>query len=207
VDTQRLVIKAKVHPADCHDKEGAKLLLSPVAGQLPRMAESGAPDVVINNAGQMYVGITEAFSADELMTQLDVNLVGVHRVNRAFLPTMRKGGEGLIVNISSVAGRVALPFSGVYHASKWGLYEKFAAFGGMFEGIFSDPESPTNPALVVDWLVELVEMNPGSRPFRSVVGVDFGVRALNAAVEPYEAALLEAAGLTSFVTLRPRSSE
>jgi NAD(P)-dependent dehydrogenase (short-subunit alcohol dehydrogenase family) len=38
------------------------------------LAESGAPDVVINNAGQMYVGITEAFSADELMNQLDVNL-------------------------------------------------------------------------------------------------------------------------------------
>jgi NAD(P)-dependent dehydrogenase (short-subunit alcohol dehydrogenase family) len=222
------------------------------------LAESDAPGVVINNAGQMYVGITEVFSADELMNQLDVNLVGVHRVNRAFLPAMRKRGEGLIVNVSSVAGRVALPFSGVYHASKWGLegysmalraelassgvdvvvvepgafttalfptmrlpadmegraatypaevHEKFAAFGGMFEGIFSDPESPTDPALVVGRLVELVEMNPGSRPFRSVVGVDFGVGALNAAVEPYDAALLEAADLTSFVILRPRSSE
>jgi putative transposase len=41
-DTQGLVIKAKVHPADLHDKEGAKLLLSPLAGQLPRMAKVGA---------------------------------------------------------------------------------------------------------------------------------------------------------------------
>lgn len=39
VDTQGLVIKAKVHPADIHDKEGAKLLLAPLAGQLPRMAK------------------------------------------------------------------------------------------------------------------------------------------------------------------------
>jgi putative transposase len=39
VDTQGLVIKAKVHPADPHDKEGAKLLLAPLAGQLPRIAK------------------------------------------------------------------------------------------------------------------------------------------------------------------------
>ena len=39
MDTQGLVIKAKVHPADLHDKEGAKLLLAPLAGQLPRMAK------------------------------------------------------------------------------------------------------------------------------------------------------------------------
>jgi putative transposase len=39
VDIQGLVIKAKVHPADLHDKEGAKLLLAPLAGQLPRMAK------------------------------------------------------------------------------------------------------------------------------------------------------------------------
>jgi hypothetical protein len=39
VDTQGLVIKAKVHPADIHDQEGAKLLLAPLAGKLPRMAK------------------------------------------------------------------------------------------------------------------------------------------------------------------------
>jgi hypothetical protein len=77
----------------------------------------------------------------------------------------------------------------------------------MFEGIFSDPETPTDPALVVDRLVELIEMKPGFRPFRSVVGIDVGVRERNAAIEPYDAALLEAMGLTSFVTLRPLSSE
>ena len=39
MDTQGLVIKAKVHPADLHDKDGAKLLLAPLAGQFPRMAK------------------------------------------------------------------------------------------------------------------------------------------------------------------------
>jgi len=82
------------------------------------IAESGAPDALFNNAGQMYMGITEAFTPDELARQLDVNVVGIHRVSRAFLPAMREAGAGLIVNVSSVAGRFGAPLFGVYHASK-----------------------------------------------------------------------------------------
>ena len=67
--------------------------------------ESGAADVVVNNAGQMFGGITEAFTASELARQLDVNVVGVHRVGRAFLPAMRERGSGLVMNVSSTAGR------------------------------------------------------------------------------------------------------
>lgn len=217
------------------------------------IAESGAPDVVINNAGQMFVGITEAFSDQEVTDQLDVNVVGVHRVNRAFLPAMRARGRGLLMNVSSIAGRLGVPFNGVYHASKWALegyslalrgelassgvdvvvvepgpfttalfptmrlpadaegrgatypavaHETFAAIGGMFDTMFNDPGTPTDPTLVVDRMVELVEMAPGARPFRSVVGVDFGVRDRNAAVEPHDVGVLEAAGLTSFATLK-----
>ena len=83
--------------------------------------EVGHVDVVVNNAGQMFVGITEAFTPAELARQLDINVVGPHRVARAALPSMRERGEGLLVNVSSIAGRIAIPFFGVYHASKWGL--------------------------------------------------------------------------------------
>ena len=83
------------------------------------LAASGAPDVLINNAGQMSVGVTEAFTAGELANQLDVNLIGAHRMHRAFLPAMRQRGHGLIVNLSSTAGRCAVPFNAIYHASKW----------------------------------------------------------------------------------------
>jgi NAD(P)-dependent dehydrogenase (short-subunit alcohol dehydrogenase family) len=69
----------------------------------------------------MFVGITEAYTAAEYARQLDINVVGVHRVNRAFLPSMRAKGSGLIVNVSSVARRMAMPFFGIYCASKWAL--------------------------------------------------------------------------------------
>ncbi len=94
------------------------------------LSESGAPDALINNAGQMFVGIAEAFTADELTAQLDVNVVGVHRVNRAFLPAMRQRGRGLVINISSVAGRIGVPFNAVYHASKWALEGYSSALRG-----------------------------------------------------------------------------
>lgn len=83
--------------------------------------ESGAADVVINNAGVMYGGLAEAFDAREFTHQLDVNVVGVHRVTRALLPPMRAARKGLIINISSVAGRLAAPAFSIYCASKWAL--------------------------------------------------------------------------------------
>jgi NAD(P)-dependent dehydrogenase (short-subunit alcohol dehydrogenase family) len=217
-------------------------------------AESGAADVVVNNAGQMFLGITEAFTAAEFTRQLDVNVVGVHRVNRAFLPAMRARGTGLLVNISSTAGRVAVPFVGVYHASKWGLegytqalrgelastgvdvvivepgpfttslfpsspqpedadgrgtsypaavHAAHAGLGAAFEGLFADPQAPTDPAIVVDAIAGIVAMAPGTRPFRTCLGVDFGVRDRNAVLEPLDAGLLEAMGMTSFATLAP----
>ena len=72
-----------------------------------------------------------------------------------------------------------------------------------FESMFEDPEMPTAPQAVVDRIIELTDMEPGTRPFRSVVGVDFCVRERNAAVEPFDAAVLEAFGMTDFATLVP----
>ena len=85
------------------------------------LAEPGGIDVIVNNAGQMFGGITEAFTAAEFARQLDINVLGVHRVTRAVLPAMRAAGSGLLINVSSTAGRCALPFFGVYHASKFAL--------------------------------------------------------------------------------------
>lgn len=81
----------------------------------------GSPDVVIHNAGVGVLGLQEAFTPDDLKRLFDVNLFGVHRVNRALLPMWRMRRAGLMVNLSSLLGRITMPFYGPYNASKWAL--------------------------------------------------------------------------------------
>lgn len=85
------------------------------------VAEMGDVDVLINNAGYGYSGPVESFEASEFLAQLDLNIVGTARVANAVLPGMKSRGDGLIIQVSSTAGRGAFPGFGVYHASKWGL--------------------------------------------------------------------------------------
>ena len=78
-------------------------------------------DVVVNNAGVAYSGPLEAFTLEQVKQQFDTNVFSVLRVNRAALPHMRKQGSGLLVQIGSIVGRVALPFLGLYGATKFAL--------------------------------------------------------------------------------------
>ena len=78
-------------------------------------------DVLINNAGLGYGGPIEAFSSQLALEQLDLNIIGTLRVAKAVLPGMRKRRSGLIIQVSSTAGRAAFPGFGIYNASKWGL--------------------------------------------------------------------------------------
>ncbi|NDY96896.1 SDR family NAD(P)-dependent oxidoreductase [Wenzhouxiangella limi] len=165
---------------------------------------------------------------------------------------MRKCGSGLVINLSSIAGRLSAPFFGVYHASKWAvegysmalrgelaccgvdvvvvepgpfataLFEvspqpadadqrvadypevartAYKSVGDAFDGMFNDPDTPTDPAMVVTEIIALIDTPAGRRPFRTVVGVDVGVRERNAAVEPFDRDVLEAFGMTEFSTL------
>ncbi|MEM9564547.1 MAG: SDR family oxidoreductase [Actinomycetota bacterium] len=78
----------------------------------------GAIDVLVNNAGY---GALEAVPRDAMVRQIDTNLVGVLDVTRAVLPTMRKRGDGVVINVSSVGGQIPFPFNSLYHATKFGL--------------------------------------------------------------------------------------
>ena len=78
-------------------------------------------DVLINNAGRGYGGPMESFTSKQCLEQLDLNIVGTVRMAKAVLPGMRKRKSGLIIQVSSTAGRAAFPGFGLYHASKWGL--------------------------------------------------------------------------------------
>ena len=78
-------------------------------------------DVVINNAGVSYSGPLEAFTLEQVQQQFATNVFSVMRVNRAVLPQMRKQGSGLLLQIGSIAGRLAFPFIGLYGATKFAL--------------------------------------------------------------------------------------
>ena len=82
---------------------------------------AGRLDVVVNNAGRSYMGPLEAFTIDQARGQFEVNVFGAMRVNRAALPHMREQGSGLLIQIGSVLGRLALPFFGLYAAGKFAL--------------------------------------------------------------------------------------
>jgi NAD(P)-dependent dehydrogenase (short-subunit alcohol dehydrogenase family) len=82
---------------------------------------TGRLDVVVNNAGVAYAGPLEAYTPEQVHQQFETNVFSVLRVNRAALPHMRKQGSGLLLQIGSLAGRVALPFQGLYGATKFAL--------------------------------------------------------------------------------------
>jgi NAD(P)-dependent dehydrogenase (short-subunit alcohol dehydrogenase family) len=129
--------------------------------------EAGRIDVVVNNAGIFPYGITEAFTVEQFQRALDINVTGVFRMNQAVLPMMRKRRSGLLVHISSINGRLAAPFFGLYGASKFAmeaLAETFryelSGFGvdsvivepGPFRtGIQSRPEEPQDTLRVEEY--------------------------------------------------------
>lgn len=204
-------------------------------------------DVLINNAGIGFGGPMEAFSSQEINDQLDLNIVGTVRVAKAVLPGMRAQKSGLIIQVSSTAGRAAFPGWGLYHASKWGLegmseamrYElaplgidvvlvepgpfdtsfltniaqakneammsNYPHVGGFFEGfgkqvqeMYANPDAPTDGMIVVKIWEDLINMAPGTRPLRTIAGLDFGYQALNDATEPLRVAGLQGMGIAEW---------
>jgi NAD(P)-dependent dehydrogenase (short-subunit alcohol dehydrogenase family) len=100
------------------------------------LEEAGRVDVLVNNAGVGSNGVTEETSPAEYLDVMNVNLCGAVRCIQAVLPQMRERGSGAIVNVSSVAGRIAALAQSAYATSKWavealseGLAQEVAPFG------------------------------------------------------------------------------
>ena len=80
--------------------------------------EQGRIDVVINNAGMLVVGVTEAFTPEQMLQVFNTNAVSWLIIGRAFLPYMRQQEDGLMLYVGSVTSRILSPFQGPYVASK-----------------------------------------------------------------------------------------
>jgi NAD(P)-dependent dehydrogenase (short-subunit alcohol dehydrogenase family) len=84
-------------------------------------AEASRIDVLVNNAGYGLIGAFEDLATEEIKAQYETNLFGVIRVTQAVLPIMRKQKSGIIVNMSSVAGRFGFPGSSAYVSTKFAV--------------------------------------------------------------------------------------
>jgi NAD(P)-dependent dehydrogenase (short-subunit alcohol dehydrogenase family) len=81
----------------------------------------GQIDVLVNNAGFGTLGVLEAAPEEVIRQQFEVNFFGLIEVTKAVLPGMRLGGSGVIINVSSVGGRLTFPFCTLYHATKFAV--------------------------------------------------------------------------------------
>ena len=84
-------------------------------------AELGGLDCLVNNAGVMLLGPLQGADPSEWRRMIDVNCLGLLYCTHYALPLIRDGGGGDVVNVSSVAGRIAALGSGVYNMTKWGV--------------------------------------------------------------------------------------
>jgi len=100
---------------DVTDDKSVKDVINTIAVKQKRI------DVVVNNAGYGSVGAIEDFSIDEIKAQFETNFFGAIRIIQYVLPIMREQRSGVIVNISSIGGRIAFAFSPSYASTKFAL--------------------------------------------------------------------------------------
>jgi len=100
---------------DVDKEESIKSAIKKIQEQKERI------DVLVNNAGYGLFGCVEDVTIDDLKAQFETNFFGVVRLIQEIAPTMRKQGSGIIVNVSSVAGRIGFPATPAYISSKFAL--------------------------------------------------------------------------------------
>jgi len=134
------------------------------------IAQVGRVDVLINNAGISLSGAVEEASAEDARQLFETNFFGVIRVTNAVLPHMRQAQHGHIINISSLAGIIGVPYLGMYAASKhalegystslhyelhqFGIHVSLIQPGDIQTGIIATPHS--NPVAAYDGIRERV---------------------------------------------------
>jgi clavulanate-9-aldehyde reductase len=107
--------RALAVPTDVGEEEQARLFIERTVSELGRL------DVLVNNAGVMLLGAIAGASTEEWRRMVQANVFGVLYCTHAALPVMAEQRSGHIVNVSSVAGRIARAGSGVYNLTKFGV--------------------------------------------------------------------------------------
>ena len=99
--------------------------------------EYGGIDVLLNNAGYGAYGPLESFSRDKILRQFNTNVIGLLDVTKAVLPHFRQNKKGIIINISSIGGKMTFPLGSLYHGTKFAvegisesLHYEVEQFGG-----------------------------------------------------------------------------
>lgn len=161
---------------------GAEVLIVPTdMGQVDQaealaqraLEQFGRVDALINNAGYGQMGPIELLPAEAAQRQFQVNVLGTLALTRKLIAPMRDQGGGRIVNVSSIAGRTAFPFGGLYSASKFALEAlsdalrmELEPFNIQVSVIEPGPVS-TNFFAVAAQQVEQVIADPANSPYRA----------------------------------------
>jgi len=135
-------------------------------------SDAGRIDVLVNNAGYGLTGSLEDLSMNEIKAQYETNVFGLIRVTQAVLPTMREQKSGIIVNISSIGGKMAMPLSSPYIGTKF-------AVEGLSESISYDLEPFGIKVIIIEpgaiktnfgtgMVVAKKNLNPTSPYFKSI---------------------------------------
>lgn len=95
--------------------------IATAVGEVDAITNGYGLDVLVNNAGFGVLGPTSEITDEEMRRQYDTNVFGLMSVTRAFLPKMQARRAGRIINVSSVGGRITLPFFGVYNSTKYAV--------------------------------------------------------------------------------------
>lgn len=111
---RRLALPLEVVPLAVDDPDSVAQAVELVVSRAGRL------DAVINNAGIGFFGPVELTTDEQVRRVLETNLLGAWRLTRAALPHLRRSA-GVVVQVSSVQGRLVAPFGGLYAASKWAL--------------------------------------------------------------------------------------
>jgi short-subunit dehydrogenase len=176
-----------IMPTDIAQVEQVNALVNAAIARFHRV------DVLVNNAGYGQMGPIELIPTSAVQRQFQVNLLGTIALTQALIPIMRNQGGGKIINISSLGGKIAFPFGGLYSASKF-------AIEALSDALRQELE-PFNIR------VSVIEPGPVSTEFFEVVDREIDRAIQNPEESPYRAAFKKLENLEKQTSSRAWTSE